>query len=76
MGEIKYTQRGFQKIEFLDLYDNWCSLQQSSFAKYDTPGTSAVWLGQSTQRMHLDRDQVQNLVKYLQNWLDNGFFGG
>jgi hypothetical protein len=43
--KIKRTSRGFQLIEFTDIYGTKCSLQQSSLAKYVQPGSSAVWLG-------------------------------
>lgn len=45
LGEKTYTRRGFEIIEFRDI--NWiqCSLQASSLAEREEPGTSAIWLG-------------------------------
>ena len=43
--KITKTHRGFQIINFNDLYGAPCSLQQSSLAKYAQPGSSAVWFG-------------------------------
>jgi hypothetical protein len=37
--KVDHTSRGFQIIEFTDIYGIECSLQQSSLA------TPAVWLG-------------------------------
>lgn len=39
------TGRGFDVAEFKDYNDITCSLQASSLAIYEDPGTSAVWLG-------------------------------
>jgi hypothetical protein len=72
--EVKRTQRGFELIEFLDRNSQPCSLQQSSAADYETPGSSAVWLGLGDHRMHLSLDHVSELVIYLQRWLDDGSF--
>lgn len=104
MFNFARTSRGFELLEFTDLYGAACSLQESSVAT-----SHAVWLGVNdanpkilkskavelgiplppgkvsgwmsypvpesvsfTTRMHLDRDQVQNLVDRLQLWLDTG----
>lgn len=45
LGKQKKSGRGFPLVEFKDYYDNPCSLQASSLAIYQQPGTSAVWLG-------------------------------
>lgn len=45
LGAVKTTSRGFEIIEFSDCYGEKCSLQASSLAEYEKPGTSAVWLG-------------------------------
>lgn len=45
LGPVTKTSRGFEIVHFSDLYQNKCSLQQSSLAIYEPPGTSAVWLG-------------------------------
>lgn len=66
------TGRGFELVEFNDYYGKPCSLQQSSLALFEPPGSSAVWLGQGENRMHLDQTQVEELVKRLQHWLETG----
>lgn len=71
MIELK-TDRGFQLVKWNDIYDKACTLQQSSIAIYEQPGTGAVWLGTGEDRMHLDEKQVKELVQRLQNWLDTG----
>ena len=45
LGKVELTGRGFEIIKFLDRYGVPCSLQMSSLADYEEPGTSAVWLG-------------------------------
>ena len=74
LGKVRRTERGFEIISFKDCYENDCSLQQSSLADYDTPGTSAVWLGIGLNRMHLDLEQVKGLVIVLSRWVKYGSF--
>ena len=45
LGKVTKTGWGFEIVEFRDRYDVPCSLQASSLAEYEKPGTSAVWLG-------------------------------
>jgi len=45
LGDQKNTKRGFPLIEFDDCYGVKSSLQASSLAQYEQPGTSAIWLG-------------------------------
>jgi len=71
---VEHTLRGFEIIEFTDRYDSECSLQQSSLAEFEPPGSSAVWLGVDDDRMHLDVEQVKTLIARLQAWLDTGSF--
>ncbi len=79
------TGRGFELVEFIDRYGAACSLQQSSAADYIIPGSSFLWLGRDKNaephpvtkeelppRMHLNRDQVQELVTRMQTWLLTG----
>ena len=74
LGEIGQTPRGFKIIEFADRDGIPCSLQQSSVATYQEPGSSAIWLGVEDKRMHLDRQQTRALINHLINWLtDNSF---
>lgn len=74
LGTVERTARGFEIIEFKDRYEKPCSLQQSSLAVLDKPGTSAVWLGIPEYRMHLDRGQVEALVNHLKSWLSKDTF--
>ena len=69
IGGARKTERGFERIDFVDFYDVPCSLQQSSLATED-----AVWLGQGSYRMHLNREQVVELIAVLQRWVDTGSF--
>ena len=45
LGKVEHTIRGFELVKFKDYYDHECSLQQSSLALFEQPGTSAIWLG-------------------------------
>jgi hypothetical protein len=72
LGEVRLTHRGFQYVEFLDRNNEPCSLQQSSLADFEPPGTSALWLGTGGHRMHLDLDRVEKLIQHLQKWVDDG----
>lgn len=45
LGAINHTSRGFEIVDFKDRNGVSCSLQASSLAEYEKPGTSAVWLG-------------------------------
>ena len=79
LGRVRKTTRGFEYIEFKDHNDDRCSLQQSSIAIYELPGSSAIWLGRESDvpnpgRMHLNVDQVTALIKHLNSWLDNNTF--
>ncbi|MEE8262715.1 MAG: hypothetical protein V3R83_09660 [Gammaproteobacteria bacterium] len=76
LGSLELTERGFQVIEFKDLYGLHCTLQQSSLAHSEKPGGSAVWLGGKDERMHLTCEQVESLIADLQSWLDSGSFDG
>ena len=83
-SDPRKTERGFEIVDFDDCNSVSCSLQQSSaIGDYEDsmqrPGTSCVWLGINSldavsMRMHLDREQVSELIKRLQNWLDTGSF--
>jgi len=88
LGKVGATERGFELIEFADMYGAKCELQQSSLAEHEEPGTSAVWLGLAGDnapthpkfgtslgmRMHLDRKQAAALIGHLQSWLRTGSF--
>lgn len=81
LGKVTLTSRGFELIEFKDLYDEPCSLQKSSLLE------PSIWLGCMNNaqphhitrqivspRMHLSRYQVKSLIMHLQNWLKTGSF--
>jgi len=72
--KINRTNRGFEIIEFKDHYGESCSLQQSSLAEYEPPGSSAIWFGVGENRMHLSLKQVKQLIPYLDNWVKYGTF--
>ena len=74
--KIVTTNRGFERIEFKDLNGRPSSLQQSSLAEHEPPGTSAVWLGCEDQRMHLRGRHVRELIRFLQAWEKYGSFHG
>lgn len=72
--KIKKTERGFELISFKDFYGAECSLQQSSLALYNRPGSSAIWFGQGDARMHISRELMEELLPHLQNWVKDGTF--
>lgn len=74
LGRTTKTHHGFPIVHFKDRNGQECSLQASSLAEYEIPGTSAVWLGVGTVRMHLDRVQVSALIRHLQNWKERDTF--
>lgn len=77
--EINLTERGFEVADAMDSNGKEWSLQQSSAIgdyddSFDRPGSSYVWLGSGEERMHLNREQVGELVSCLVNWLRSGSF--
>lgn len=74
LGTVEHTSRGFEIINFTDRNGEKCSLQQSSLADFEQPGTSAVWIGIQNSRMHIDFEQAKKLVCTLQRWIDDGSF--
>ena len=66
--------RNFESIAFEDRYGQQCSLQQSSVADYEPPGSSAVWFGVDGHRMHIGLDQMKKLLPHLQVWVETGSF--
>jgi hypothetical protein len=71
--KVEKTIRGFEIIKFKDINNVECSLQQSSAAIYEIPGTGAIWFGAS-DRMHLSRKQLKKILPHLQAWVDSGSF--
>ena len=45
LGKVSRTSRGFEIVDFKDKNGVACSLQSSSLAEHENPGTSAVWIG-------------------------------
>lgn len=88
LGKVVNNLRGFEVVEFKDYYGYDCSLQQSSLADYEPPGSSAIWLGLEGDspkihsvtkeplgmRMHLSLKQVKQLITVLNLWVANGSF--
>lgn len=78
LGRVEKTCRNFEIIEFKDYYDKECSVQVSSviIEKYpdafEKPGTSALWIGQGDERMHLNREQARVLCNIINSWLATG----
>jgi hypothetical protein len=90
------TIRGFDLIEFEDLYDHKCSIQKSSLATDDaiwfgiddpnpqimaslTPQGGTGWVKYDipkdvliTSRMHLNKEQVAELIPILQRFVQTG----
>lgn len=61
---MKQTNRGFSIISFKDCYNQECSLQESSSAE-----ESRIWLGVHENRMHLNQEQVKELLPFLQRFV-------
>jgi hypothetical protein len=79
LSNCKQTSRGFQIITFNDANEKECELQQSSAFDdtdrgWNAPGSSYVWLGVGdySERMHLHREHVLELINVLQGWLADG----
>ena len=72
----QYTNRGFILVEHPSYpgCETKRLIQESSAAlgKYPdcfhNPGSSALWIGKDH---HLDREEVAELIRRLQHWLDN-----
>ncbi|MEE9214837.1 MAG: hypothetical protein V3U54_08605 [Thermodesulfobacteriota bacterium] len=72
----RYTNRGFRRDEFFDIYGDKCSIQESSLATKE-----ALWLGMvegkhvdghCLSRMHVDKKLARWLIKKLQRFVDRG----
>lgn len=73
--KINKTDRGFERIDFVDGDGADCSLQQSSKAIYSTPGTGAIWFGVGEHRMHITYEQMKKeIMPHLSNWVKSGSF--
>lgn len=67
MIEFHVTQRLFVYGEFTDLYNEKCTIQESSLADIN-----AIWLGTQNHRMHLDQAMAAELIPYLQYFVEHG----
>lgn len=78
MIELRPTQRGFLRGEFVDRYGEKCSIQESSIA-----GEFCLWLGCEHEtkakdgepvgaRMHLTQELAAELIPLLQRFADTG----
>ncbi len=59
-------------VEFTDSYGEKCSIQASSLANYEQPGTSAVWLGidgVKAQVLHGDAAKVGVKTNAAAGWV-------
>lgn len=82
------TERGFAMGEFRDLYGQFCSIQESSWAGR-TDYDKAIWLGVSNTgpnlkgpdgefgspvhaRMHLSQKMAKRLIKQLKFFVKHG----
>jgi hypothetical protein len=74
--KIDKTTRGFRRADFIDLYNEQCSIQESSLATDD-----AIWFGcnegthhldECMARMHLNKEQVAALLPLLQHFVKTG----
>lgn len=74
--KVQRTPRGFEIVEFVDICEKECSIQQSSIVletgSNPKPGTSALWLGTNDNRMHLDKSLAQQIASLLTLWHDTG----
>lgn len=61
------TQRGFEIQKFKDLNGQECSIQESSLATKD-----AIWIGVHEHRMHIDRNQAENIMFSLARFVHTG----
>lgn len=65
--KISKTERGFDLIEFTDKYGHDCVIQKSSIATQN-----CIWIGRKHSSMHLNRDQVSELMPILQKFIETG----
>lgn len=73
LGKVKRTKIGFEVVNFQDYYGIKCSLQASSLAVYEKPGTSAVWLGvddATPKCLHGDAAWLGIKTKATCGWVD------
>jgi hypothetical protein len=64
---IIHTNRGFVCANFRDAYGEPSSLQESSAAL-----VPHIWLGRDQMRMHLNQEQVAELLPLLHTFVETG----
>jgi hypothetical protein len=73
--ELTRTERGFPVLLHKGIGGDTIRLLQMSSVvgpyedAFERPGTSALWVG---WRHHLSREEVAQLVRHMQHWLDAG----
>jgi hypothetical protein len=76
--ELRMTERGFMRGDFVDRYGEKCSIQESSLAT-----EPCIWLGQNegthhhvtgscSARMHLTQEMAAELIPLLQRFVAQG----
>ena len=55
----KDTERGFERVEFKDKYNNDCSIQVSSNIE------SQLWIGVNENRMLIEQEDCIDIAMYL-----------
>ena len=73
LGAVKRTSRGFELVNFKDHYGAECSLQASSLAIHEKPGTSAIWLGVNDAKpkcLHGDAAALGVETDETSGWVD------
>lgn len=68
MQDIKEwkTNRGFQRIDFKDMYDKPSSIQVSSNID------ESLWIGTDENRMLINREDCKKVAKYLMKFYKKG----
>jgi hypothetical protein len=73
LGAVERTSRGFEIVKFKDYYGSECSLQASSLAIHQKPGTSAIWLGVDSPQpkcLHSDASAFGVKTDATCGWVD------
>ena len=66
--EIRITESGHEKIEFKDYFNQSCFIEKS-------PKEDHIYLGVNCgTKMLIEYEQVRDLIKYLQCWVDTENF--
>lgn len=70
LGKVKKNQRNLEYIEFEDEHNIKCAIQQSGLETK----SPAIWVGRDNNMMHLELEQVKELIETLNKWVENGNF--